>query len=161
MHHSTCITHVLWCMPESLTSGLLCSQWWGKCSLHSRLMHSPQFYVSGKRPMVTVCWLRWPCAKCWTPARMVRWRLSCAASNTTLGCWYSCIMASTALRQSSATNTTMDSIQGRLKKLDKVWMGCNKEIGLNHNHHQWWYNDMETVWGQRAVNWLSRSLVFL
>ena len=54
MHHGTCVTHVLWCMPGSLTSGLLWSRWRGKRSWYSRRMHNPQFYVSGKRPMVQV-----------------------------------------------------------------------------------------------------------
>ena len=48
MHHGTCVTHVPWCMPGSLTSGFLWSQWRGK---HSRRMRYPQFCVSGKRPM--------------------------------------------------------------------------------------------------------------
>ena len=52
-HQGTCVTHVPWCMPGSLTSGFLWSQWWGKRSRHSRRMHNPQFYVSGKRPMIT------------------------------------------------------------------------------------------------------------
>ena len=39
------------CMPGSLTIGFLCSRWRGKRSQHSRCMHYPQFYVSGKRPM--------------------------------------------------------------------------------------------------------------
>ena len=30
MHHGTCVTHVPWCMPGSLTSGFLWSRWWGK-----------------------------------------------------------------------------------------------------------------------------------
>ena len=30
MHHGTCVTHVLWCMPVSLTSGYFWSRWWGK-----------------------------------------------------------------------------------------------------------------------------------
>ena len=51
MHHGTCVTHVPWCMPGSLTSGFLWSQWWGKRPRHSRRMHNPQFCVSGKRPM--------------------------------------------------------------------------------------------------------------
>ena len=29
MHHGTCVTHVPWCMPGSLTSGSLWSRWWG------------------------------------------------------------------------------------------------------------------------------------
>ena len=49
MHHGTCVTHVPWCMPGLLTSGLLWSQWRGKRSRHSRCMSNSQFYVSGKR----------------------------------------------------------------------------------------------------------------
>ena len=49
MHHGTCVTHVPWCMPGSLTSGLLWRQWRGKLSHHSRRMLNPKFYVSGKR----------------------------------------------------------------------------------------------------------------
>ena len=51
MHHGTCVTHVPWCMPGSLTSCFLWSRWRGKRSRHSRRMHNPQFYVSGKRPI--------------------------------------------------------------------------------------------------------------
>ena len=59
-HHGTCVTHVPWCMPGSLTSGFLIWSWWlGERSWHSRRMRNPQFYVSGKRPMVEciVCWI--------------------------------------------------------------------------------------------------------
>ena len=52
MYHGTCVTHVPWCMPGSLTSGFLGSQWRGKRSRHSRRICNPHFYVSGKRPMV-------------------------------------------------------------------------------------------------------------
>ena len=52
MHHGTCVTHVLWCMPGSLTRGFIWTRWRGKRSRHSRRMGNPQFYVSGKRPMV-------------------------------------------------------------------------------------------------------------
>ena len=52
MHHGTCVTHVPWCMPGSLTSGFLWNRWRGKRSRHSRRMRNPQFYVSGKRTMV-------------------------------------------------------------------------------------------------------------
>ena len=47
MHHVTCVTL---CMPGSLTSGSLWSRWRGKRSRHSRRIHNPRFYVSGKRP---------------------------------------------------------------------------------------------------------------
>ena len=55
MHHGTCVPHVPSCMPGSLSSGFLCSRWWGKLSLHSRHMRNPQFCVSGKRPMGMYC----------------------------------------------------------------------------------------------------------
>ena len=46
MHHGTCVTHVPWCMPGSLTSGFHWSLWRGKRSRHSRRMRNPQLYVS-------------------------------------------------------------------------------------------------------------------
>ena len=58
MHHGTCVTHVHWCMPRTLTSGFCWSGWRGKRSQHSQRMHKPQFYVSGKRPMVRRFWWR-------------------------------------------------------------------------------------------------------
>ena len=51
MHHGTCVTHVSWCMPGSLTSCFRWSRWQGKRFRHSRRMRNPQFCVSGKRPM--------------------------------------------------------------------------------------------------------------
>ena len=53
MYHGTCVTHVPWCMPGSLTNSFLWSRWRGKRSRHSRRMRNPQFYVSGKRPMAS------------------------------------------------------------------------------------------------------------
>ena len=52
MRHGTCVTHVPWCTPGSLTSGFLWSQWWWKHSQHSRRMRNLQCYAYGKRPMV-------------------------------------------------------------------------------------------------------------
>ena len=55
----TCMAHVPWCMPRSLTVGFIWSRWRGKRSRHSRRMRNPQFCVSGKRPMViTKFWSR-------------------------------------------------------------------------------------------------------
>ena len=54
MHHGTCVTHVPWCMPGSLTSVFLWSRWRGKRSCHTRRMRNLQFFVSGKRPMFCV-----------------------------------------------------------------------------------------------------------
>ena len=48
MHHGTCVTHVLWSMLGSLTSGFLWSRWRGKRSRHSRGMRNPQLSVTGK-----------------------------------------------------------------------------------------------------------------
>ena len=53
IHHGTCVTHVPWCMPGSLTSGFLWSWWREKRSWHARRMRNQQFYVSGKRPIGT------------------------------------------------------------------------------------------------------------
>ena len=44
MHQGTCVTHVPWWMPGSLTSGFLWSR-------HSRRMRKPQFCVPVKRPI--------------------------------------------------------------------------------------------------------------
>ena len=52
MHHGTCVTHVPWCMPGSLTSGFFWSQLREKRSRNSRRMRNPRFDVSGKRAMV-------------------------------------------------------------------------------------------------------------
>ena len=49
MNHGTCVAHVPWCIPRSLTSGFLWNLWRGKSSRHSRRMRNPQFYVAGKR----------------------------------------------------------------------------------------------------------------
>ena len=51
MRHGTCVTHVPWWMPGSLTSGFLWSRWRGKRSRHSRRMRNTQFDVTGKRPI--------------------------------------------------------------------------------------------------------------
>ena len=49
MHHATCDTHVPWCMPGSLTSGLLWSRWQRRHSRNSWRMRNPQLYISCKR----------------------------------------------------------------------------------------------------------------
>ena len=41
MHHGTCVTHVPWCMPRSLTSCFLLIRWRGKRSRHSRRIRNP------------------------------------------------------------------------------------------------------------------------
>ena len=65
--HGTCVTHVHWCMPGSLTNGFLWSRWRGNRSRHFRPMRNPQVHVSGKRHVtqkpfsmaggVTVLWM--------------------------------------------------------------------------------------------------------
>ena len=59
IHHGTRVTNTPWCMPGSLTSVFLWSQWWGERSRHSWRMHKPQFYVSGMRPMYTCLLMSW------------------------------------------------------------------------------------------------------
>ena len=44
MHHGTCMRQMPWCMPGSLTSSFLWSQWQGKCSRHSMCMCNPPFF---------------------------------------------------------------------------------------------------------------------
>ena len=51
MHKGTCVTHMPWCMPGSLTSGFLQIRWRRKRSRYSRCMRNPQFCLSGKRPV--------------------------------------------------------------------------------------------------------------
>ena len=52
IHHGTCVTHVSWCLPGSLTNGFPWSRRRGKRSPHSRRMRNPKLYVSGKRPII-------------------------------------------------------------------------------------------------------------
>ena len=64
MHQCTYVTHVPWCMPGSLTSGFLWSQW------HSRRVRNPQFYVSDKiRPRLQHSFLFKISQMSWQPRR--------------------------------------------------------------------------------------------
>ena len=56
MNHGTCVTHVPWCMPGSLTSGFLRSRWRGKHSRHSLRMRNTQFPTSGKSQWLPLCY---------------------------------------------------------------------------------------------------------
>ena len=51
MFHGTCVSHVPWCMPGSLTSGFHWSRRRGKHSQQSWRMRNPQFCFSDKRPI--------------------------------------------------------------------------------------------------------------
>ena len=51
MHHGTCVTHVPWCMPGSLTNGFLWNRWREKRSRHPWRIRNPRFCVSSKRPI--------------------------------------------------------------------------------------------------------------
>ena len=59
MHHGTCVTHVTWCLPGSLTCGFLWSRW------RENVPGIPgaQFCVSGKRPIPLLLtsnpWMAW------------------------------------------------------------------------------------------------------
>ena len=59
MHHGTCVTHVPWCMPGSLTRGFLWSRRRGKRSRHSRRMRNPQLCVYGKRSILLAIDVVW------------------------------------------------------------------------------------------------------
>ena len=52
MHHGTCVTHVPWRMPGSLTSGFLWSWWRGKRSCYSQRVRNPQFTYLVRGPCV-------------------------------------------------------------------------------------------------------------
>ena len=53
MYHGAWFMQVPWCMPGSLTSGIVWSRGLGKRFRHSRCMRNPQFYVSVKRHIET------------------------------------------------------------------------------------------------------------
>ena len=76
MHHGTCVTHVPWCMPGSLTCGFLWNRWQGKRSRHSWRMRNPRFRVSGKRPMGS-CANSIACKMCGITCAMHRFVLFC------------------------------------------------------------------------------------
>ena len=52
MHQGTCMTHVPWCIPGSLTSSFIGSRWWGK---RSRRMRHLQFSYLVRGPWKTTC----------------------------------------------------------------------------------------------------------
>ena len=105
MHHGTCVTHVPWCMPRSLTSGFLSIWWRGKRSQHSRRMRNPQFYVSGKRPM--------KCAHisfviCVVSVRLHQVVDSCEWSTHILQAWFTGTMVLMLLQRRSREATLTD-----------------------------------------------------
>ena len=54
MHYGTCVTHVSWCMPGSITSGFLWSRWRGKRSQHSMRMRNLQFRYLVRGPLMII-----------------------------------------------------------------------------------------------------------
>ena len=54
MHHGTCVTHVSWCMPGSLTSGFHWGRQREQRPRHFQRMCNAQFYVSGKRSVAAL-----------------------------------------------------------------------------------------------------------
>ena len=73
MHHGTCVTHVPWCMPGSLTSGFLWSRWREKRSRHSRRMRNRNFPYLARGPwrhQPTMCYLDYPNDRIWFIATM-------------------------------------------------------------------------------------------
>ena len=58
MHYGTCVTHVPWCMPGSLTSGFIGSRRRGKRSRHSRRMRNHNFTYLTRGPLSGTCQLQ-------------------------------------------------------------------------------------------------------
>ena len=54
LHHGTCVTHVSWCMPGSLTSVSFEVGGGGKRSRHSQRMRNPQFTYLARGPLFVV-----------------------------------------------------------------------------------------------------------
>ena len=50
MHHGTCVTHVPWCMPESLSSSFLWSRWRGKSFRYPRACVTRNFTYLARGP---------------------------------------------------------------------------------------------------------------
>ena len=55
MHQGTCVMHVPWCMPGTLTSDFLWSQWRGKRSRHCRACATYSFAYLVRGPCVLRC----------------------------------------------------------------------------------------------------------
>ena len=53
MHHGTCVTHVPWCMPRSVTSGFLWSRRPGKAFPAFPARAQAAIYVSRQRPILS------------------------------------------------------------------------------------------------------------
>ena len=146
IHHGTCVTHVQWCLPGSLTSGFLWSRWRGKLSRHSRRMRNPQFCVSGKRPMalhVAKQFCR-ACCLCAVEQSLSQWEDTVYPKKYAHGfcfavlcCGYtltdfpiSIRLTSLALRQS---NDCPSASKATLMNMDKCFMWIHYERLHNHN----------------------------
>ena len=67
MHHGTCVTHVPWCMPGSLTSVFFFLKSVARNTIPAfPCMRNPQFCISGKRPMPSRVVL-WPDGRSGSP----------------------------------------------------------------------------------------------
>ena len=82
MHRGTCLAHVPWCMPGSLTSGFLWSLGWVKRSRPPQRMRNPPFCVSGKRP-VLVSKAKW----CSIEMKLGSFNWLCLCFNTSFSTW--------------------------------------------------------------------------
>ena len=81
MHHARdacALIHAGW--P---TGGVLCSRWRGKRSQHSRRMHNPQFYVSGRRPIIISVMDSWFDKQYWLVIIWNLWEHSSIKFNST------------------------------------------------------------------------------
>ena len=50
LHLGTCVTHLPWCIPGSLTIDFLWGRWWRKRSRHPRRLRNPQFKYLTRSP---------------------------------------------------------------------------------------------------------------
>ena len=77
MHHGTCVTHVPWCMPGSLTSGFLWSRWRGKRSdIPCTCAHRSFAYLARGPWNQTNNW-------CHQTRYYIFWKHTCLSFNTT------------------------------------------------------------------------------
>ena len=103
---STCMTHVPWCMPGSLTRG----RWRVKRSPHSQRMRNQQFCVSGKRPTSKLQSITHSCR--WFSVRLQY--LKCVSSGDTAFLHQSIDMTGgTSKRFAKVTAVTLQSPDGR------------------------------------------------
>ena len=148
MHRGTCVTHVPWWIPGSLTSSFLWSRWRGKRSRHSRRMRKPQFAYLVRGP--------WP-----TPDEVLSKRLSQNASTLTLPrCFHDDVMKwkqfprywpfVRGIHRSPVNSPYKGQWCAALMfSLICVWINCwvnNREAGSLRRHHAHYGVTVMSIW---------------